>query len=83
MTRAAFTAAELARAIKAADQAGKVAVLTRGGIVFAPPSDLAGLTDAELARYCWAMGHRYADGCADHVWRLLLAAAERLEGRNG
>jgi hypothetical protein len=48
-----------------------------------PPSDLAGLTDAELARYCWAMGHRYADGCADHVWRLLLAAAERLEGRNG
>lgn len=31
MTRAAFTAAELARAIKAADQAGKVAVLTRGG----------------------------------------------------
>jgi hypothetical protein len=41
MTRAAFTAAELARAIKAADQAGKVAVLTRGGIVFAPPDKVA------------------------------------------
>lgn len=38
MTRpATFTAAELARAIRAADQAGKVAVLTTGGIAFVEP----------------------------------------------
>lgn len=41
MTRPAFTQAELARAIKAADQAGKVAVLTKGGIIFAPPDQIA------------------------------------------
>ena len=33
--RVTFTQAELARAIRAADQAGKVAVLTPAGIVFA------------------------------------------------
>ena len=35
--RATFTKAELARAIAAADQAGKVALLTSLGIVFVDP----------------------------------------------
>ena len=48
-----------------------------------PPADLSGLTDVELAGYLSAMGWRYSDGCADHVHRLLFAAAERLERRNG
>ena len=48
-----------------------------------PPPDLARLSDGELARFLWAMGWRYNDGCADHVPRLLLEAAERLGGRNG
>ena len=48
-----------------------------------PPADLSRLTDAELAAHCKAMGWRYADGCADHVWRLLFEAAKRLEGTNG
>lgn len=54
-TRATFTAAEMARAIRAADAAGKVAVLTPAGIVFAdadrvalpspPPADPFDLVD--------------------------------------
>lgn len=36
--RATFTQAELARAIRAAEAAGKVAILTPGGIVFADPA---------------------------------------------
>lgn len=48
-----------------------------------PPEDLSRLTDVELARYCEAMGWRFSDGCVDHVSRLLFAAAERLERRNG
>ena len=39
--RATFTAAEMARAIRAADQAGKVAVLTTGGIAFVEPGKVA------------------------------------------
>lgn len=35
--RATFTQADLARAISAAEKAGKVAVWTPAGIVFAPP----------------------------------------------
>jgi hypothetical protein len=35
--RATFTEAELARAIRAAAKAGKVALLTRAGIVFVEP----------------------------------------------
>lgn len=35
--RAAFTEAELTRAIRAAGKAGKVALLTRAGIVFVDP----------------------------------------------
>jgi hypothetical protein len=42
MTRpAAFTQAELARAIRAAEACGKVAVLTRHGILFAEPDKVA------------------------------------------
>lgn len=42
MTRpAALTAAEMARAIKVADATGKVAVLTKGGIIFAEPDKVA------------------------------------------
>ncbi len=41
MTRAALTQAAMVRAIKAADQAGKVAVLVKGGIVFAEPGQIA------------------------------------------
>lgn len=48
-----------------------------------PPADLGRLSDGELAKHLWAMGWRYSDGCADHVPRLLLEAAERLEGRDG
>jgi len=36
--RATFTQAELARAIRAAEAVGKVAILTHGGIVFADPA---------------------------------------------
>lgn len=36
--RATFTQAELARAIRAAEAVGKVAILTPGGIVFADPA---------------------------------------------
>lgn len=39
MTR--LTLAEIARAIKAADQAGKVAVMVKGGIIFAAPGQIA------------------------------------------
>lgn len=39
--RATFTQAELARAIRAAEACGKVAVLTPAGIVFAQPGDVA------------------------------------------
>ena len=39
--RATFTQAELERAIRAADAAGKVAVLTSAGIVFADPAEVA------------------------------------------
>ena len=42
MTRpATLSQAEIARAIKAADQAGKVAVMVKGGIVFAAPGQIA------------------------------------------
>ena len=47
-----------------------------------PPADLSRLSDAELARCCWAMGWRFSDGCAEHVNRLLFEAAERLERRD-
>lgn len=36
-----LTLAEIARAIKAADQAGKVAVMVKGGIVFAERGQIA------------------------------------------
>ena len=39
--RATFTQAELARAIRAAEACGKVAVLTPAGIVFADPAGVA------------------------------------------
>jgi hypothetical protein len=39
MTR--LTLAEIARAIKAADQAGKVAVMVKGGIIFAERGQIA------------------------------------------
>jgi hypothetical protein len=39
--RATFTQAELARAIRAADKAGKVAQWTPAGIAFVDPSDLS------------------------------------------
>ena len=39
--RLSLTQAQIARAIKAADQAGKVAVLTKDGIIFAPPDKVA------------------------------------------
>lgn len=48
-----------------------------------PPADLSGLTDVELAGYLSAMGHRLRDCGLDHTCRLLFAAAERLERRNG
>lgn len=38
--RAVFTEAELARAIRAADKAGKVAIQTRAGIAFVDPASL-------------------------------------------
>lgn len=43
-----------------------------------PPKDLTRLSDGDLARFLAAMGHRFNDGCSDHVWRLLLEAAARL-----
>ena len=39
--RATFTQAELARAIRAAETVGKVAILTPAGIVFADPATVA------------------------------------------
>ena len=39
--RATFTQAELTRAIRAAESAGKVAILTPSGIVFADPVAVA------------------------------------------
>ena len=69
------------------DLAAEVARLrnaARGPCPVSPaPADLSGLTDGELARFCTAMAHRFDDGCADHVHRLLFAAADRLERRNG
>jgi hypothetical protein len=47
MTR--LTLAEIARAIKAADQAGKVAVMVKGGIIFAERGQIA-LPSPELER---------------------------------
>lgn len=42
MTRpASLSQAEIARAIKAAEACGKVAVMTKGGIVFAAPGQIA------------------------------------------
>lgn len=38
--RAVFTEAELARAIRAADKAGKVALQTRAGIAFVDPGTI-------------------------------------------
>lgn len=48
-----------------------------------PPADLTRLSDGELAKCLWAMGWRFSDGCADHVNRLLLEAAQRMERRDG
>lgn len=42
MTRpASLSQTEIARAIKAAEACGKVAVLTKDGIIFAPPNKVA------------------------------------------
>lgn len=46
--RATFTQAELARAIRAAAKAGKVAVQTRAGIAFLDPANIVqGVADDE------------------------------------
>ena len=39
--RAHYTQAQIARAIRAADKAGKVALITPAGIVFADPATVA------------------------------------------
>lgn len=51
--RATFTEAELARAIRAADKVGKVALLTRTGIVFVNPGIIPQTTNQESEADRW------------------------------
>lgn len=58
-TRATFTEAELARAIRAADKLGKIAVQTPMGIAFVDPGAVAqtGPAESDVDRWFREDGH--------------------------